>query len=61
MKKKTREVEVEGVTYVWMVQKISNKERVCRIWKEKTILISETLRTTAITPSDIRKLIIESK
>ena len=56
MKKKYRDITVEGVKYAWTIYG-SGKEHDVTIWKDKKQLFTETLRLGSVTPKDIADLI----
>ena len=56
MKKKHRDIVVNDITYGWTFNK-SGKEYYIRIWKDKKIIHSCTVRIPEITPALIADII----
>lgn len=58
MKKKHRDITVDGVKYAWTIYG-GGKEHDVTIWKDKKELFTETFRLGSVTPKDIADLIKE--
>jgi len=56
MKKKHRDITVDGVKYAWTIYG-SGKEHGVTIWKDKKILFTETVRLGSVTPKDVEGII----
>ena len=59
MKKKHRDITVDGVKYAWTLRKWS-KEIYVKIWKDKKPLFTKTFRQPTVTPKDVEELIKEN-
>ena len=59
MKKKYRDITIDGVEYAWMVSRTSSKEKTVKVWLNKKVFINTTLRVTTVTPKDVAELIRE--
>jgi len=58
MKKKHRDITVEGVKYAWTIYG-NGKEKYVSIWKDKKVILTQTFRLQSVTPKDIEELIRE--
>lgn len=56
MKKKHRDIVVDGVQYAWTLYG-RGKEHDITVWKDKKRFFTTTVRVTEITPSLIKELI----
>lgn len=58
MKKKHRDITVDGVQYAWTLTSYG-KEKYVKVWKDKKVTINKTFRKESVTPKDIEELIRE--
>ena len=58
MKKKHRDITVDGVQYAWTLNSYG-KEKYVKIWKDKKVILNQTFRQESVTPKDIEELIRE--
>ena len=59
MKKKHRDITVDGVQYGWTLSKWG-KEISIKIWKDKKPLFTKTFRQSTVTPKDVEEAIREN-
>jgi len=58
MKKKYRNIKVNGQSYGWTVNN-HGKEQTVSVWQDKQVIFATTVRTSGVTPSLVADLIRE--
>lgn len=59
MKKKHRDITVDGKQYGWRVKRNSRVENEVTIWKDKKVIFNQVMRSDDIRPANIAEKIKE--